>query len=45
MLRATYRHSDRVELSIGPAHAYTLILSYRYYFWRKFNVELELWLA
>jgi len=60
MLKATYRYSDRVELSIGPgyqnwknedqsfigqAHAYTLILSYRYYFWRKFNVELELWPA
>jgi len=60
MLKATYRHSDRVELSIGPAyqnwknedqsfigqaHAYTLVMSYRYYFWRKFNVELELWPA
>lgn len=60
MLKATYRYSDRVELSIGPgfqnwknedqsfigqAHAYTLIMSYRYYFWRKFNVELELWPA
>ena len=60
MLKATYRYSDRVELSIGPAyqnwknedqsfigqaHAYTLVMSYRYYFWRKFNVELELWPA
>ena len=60
MLKATYRYSDRVELSIGPAfqnwknedqsfigqaHAYTLVLSYRNYFWRNFNVELELWPA
>lgn len=30
---------------IGQAHAYTLVMSYRYYFWRKFNVELELWPA
>ncbi len=60
MLKATYRYSDRVELSVGPAfqnwknedqsfigqaHAYTLIMSYRYYFFRDFNVELELWPA
>jgi hypothetical protein len=30
---------------IGQANAYTLLLSYRYYFWRKFNVEIELWPA
>lgn len=30
---------------LGQANAYTLLLSYRYYFWRKFNVEIELWPA
>ncbi len=29
----------------GQAHAYTLLLSYRYYFWRNFNAEIELWPA
>ncbi|MFN3556646.1 MAG: hypothetical protein ACK4VN_11840 [Bacteroidales bacterium] len=29
----------------GQANAYTLLLSYRYYFWRSFNAELELWPA
>ena len=30
---------------IGQANAYTLVLSYRYYFWNKFHVELEFWPA
>ncbi len=29
----------------GQANAYTLLLSYRYYFYRNFNVEIELWPA
>jgi hypothetical protein len=29
----------------GQANAYTLLLSYRYYFWKNFHVELELWPA
>lgn len=29
----------------GQTHAYTLLLSYRNYFWRNFNVEIELWPA
>lgn len=33
------------ESFIGQANAYTLLLSYRYYFWRNFNVEIELWPA
>ena len=33
------------ESFVGQANAYTLLLSYRYYFWRKFNVEIELWPA
>ena len=33
------------ESFLGQAHAYTLLLSCRYYFWRKFNVEVELWPA
>ena len=30
---------------LGQAHAYTLVLSSRYYFWNKFHVEVELWPA
>ena len=30
---------------IGQANAYTLVLSYRFYFWNKFHVELEFWPA
>ncbi|MGF1586124.1 MAG: hypothetical protein ACFCUM_12415 [Bacteroidales bacterium] len=29
----------------GQANAYTLLLSYRYFFWKNFHVELELWPA
>ena len=29
----------------GQAHAYTLLLSYRYFFWKNFHLELELWPA
>ncbi len=29
----------------GQAHAYTLLLSYRYFFWKNFHIELELWPA
>lgn len=29
----------------GQAHAYTLLLSYRYYFWKNFHAEIELWPA
>jgi long-subunit fatty acid transport protein len=30
---------------LGQSHAWTLLLSYRYYIWRKFNIEIELWPA
>jgi hypothetical protein len=30
---------------LGRANAYTLLLSYRYYFWRNFNTEIEFWPA
>ena len=30
------------ESFLGQANAYTLLLSYRYYFWRQFSVEVEL---
>lgn len=33
------------ESFIGQANAYTLVLSYRYYFWRNFNAEIEFWPA
>ena len=33
------------ESFIGQAHAYTLLLSCRYYFWRNFHIELEFWPA
>jgi hypothetical protein len=29
----------------GQANAYTLLLSYRFFFWKNFHVELELWPA
>ncbi|PKP36075.1 MAG: hypothetical protein CVT98_09280 [Bacteroidetes bacterium HGW-Bacteroidetes-15] len=29
----------------GQANAYTLLLSYRYFFWKNFHIELELWPA
>jgi len=29
----------------GRANAYTLLISPRYYFWKNFNIELELWPA
>jgi hypothetical protein len=29
----------------GQANAYTLLLSYRYFFWKNFHVELEFWPA
>jgi hypothetical protein len=30
---------------LGRANAYTLVISYRYYFWRNFNAEIEFWPA
>lgn len=33
------------EAPMGQANAYTLLLSYRYFFWKNFHVELELWPA
>ena len=33
------------ESFIGQANAYTLVLSYRHYFWRNFNAEIEFWPA
>ncbi len=33
------------EAPRGQANAYTLLLSYRYFFWKNFHVELELWPA
>ncbi len=33
------------ESFIGQANAYTLVLSYRYYFWKNFNAEIEFWPA
>jgi hypothetical protein len=33
------------ESFLGQANAYTLLLSGRYYFWKKFHVELEFWPA
>ena len=38
-----WKNTDKVPL--GQANAYTLLLSYRYFFWKKFHVELELWPA
>ncbi|MCC5931442.1 MAG: DUF3575 domain-containing protein [Cyclobacteriaceae bacterium] len=29
----------------GQSNAFTLVMSYRYYFWRTFNFEIELWPA
>jgi len=36
---------NKDESPLGQANAYTLLLSYRYYFWRNFHVEVELWPA
>ncbi len=33
------------ESFIGQANAFTLVLSYRYYFWKNFNAEIEFWPA
>lgn len=33
------------EEPLGQANAYTLLLSYRFYFWRNFHTEIELWPA
>lgn len=38
-----WTNTDKAPM--GQANAYTLLLSYRHYFWRNFNVELELWPA
>lgn len=38
-----WKNTDKVPM--GQAHAYTLLLSYRYYFWKNFHVELEFWPA
>ena len=38
-----WRNDDDVPM--GQSNAWTIPLSYRYYFWRNFNVELELWPA
>jgi hypothetical protein len=29
----------------GQSHAYTMVISYRHYFWRNFNAEIEFWPA
>lgn len=38
-----WKNTDKEPL--GQANAYTLLLSYRYFFWKNFHVELELWPA
>ena len=38
-----WKNTDKQPL--GQANAYTLLLSYRYFFYRKFHLELELWPA
>ena len=38
-----WKNTDKEPM--GQANAYTLLLSYRYYFWKNFHVELELWPA
>lgn len=38
-----WKNTDKAPL--GQANAYTLLLSYRFYFFRNFNIELELWPA
>ena len=38
-----WKNTNKVPM--GQANAYTLLLSYRYYFWKNFHVELELWPA
>ncbi len=36
---------NKDESPLGQANAYTLLLSYRHYFWKNFHVELEFWPA
>lgn len=36
---------NEVKSPLGQTHAYTILMSYRYYFWKNFNVEIELWPA
>lgn len=38
-----WKNTDKTPM--GQANAYTLLLSYRYFFWKNFHVELELWPA
>jgi hypothetical protein len=38
-----WKNTDKKPL--GQANAYTLLLSYRYFFYKNFHVELELWPA
>ncbi len=38
-----WKNTDKAPL--GQANAYTLLLSYRYFFYKNFHVELELWPA
>lgn len=38
-----WRNDDVVPM--GQSNAWTIPLSYRYYFWRNFNLEVELWPA
>ena len=38
-----WKNTDKVPM--GQANAATLLLSYRYFFWKNFHVELELWPA
>jgi len=38
-----WKNDDQSPL--GQTNAYTLLLSLRYYFWKNFNAEIELWPA
>jgi hypothetical protein len=38
-----WKNDDKIPR--GQANAYTLLLSYRYFFWKNFHLELELWPA
>ena len=38
-----WRNTDQKPM--GQSHAITLLLSYRYYFWRNIHLEIELWPA
>ena len=38
-----WKNKDKAPL--GQANAYTLLLSYRYFIWKNFHIELELWPA